>query len=156
MFNIILYSRAVLTVILLIIIVYYIINWFLQLNKKKGTMPTSLRDELPLSPEEIENTMNQEMSEIRDEYDEYLEEDADEEEYDDETLIDDASAEEPEIQEEIPTEYSQQLEPEQQPSPETPMVDAVKNTKQYDYLFVQETATPEIPKDFDANRNIGQ
>lgn len=165
MFTILLYSRLLITVLLVWIILYYIINRVRQLFMKKDESQT---DTLPLSNEEIQQTMEEEISEIEHE-DDVIEEVYEDENYDDvaepietievEAIIEVEDTDESKSDEVIVVsdEVAPEIEKHVEINTEAPIKEATETpTKQYEYMFVWDDISPEIPKDLDAVRNIGQ
>ena len=163
MFTILLYSRLLITVLLVWIILYYIINRVRQLFSKKDESQPA--DTLPLSTEEIQQTMEEEISEIEHEDDI----DDTDESYDDvaepvETIeVEEViQIDEDQISDEItePDSVVEEIQPEESVVEEETTQSAkepVENTnKQYEYLFAGDDLSPEMPKDLDAARNIWQ
>ena len=131
------------------------------------------QDTLPLSSEEIQQTMEEEISEIAHE-DDITEEDED---YNDvaepiETIeveaiieIDDSGEEEIILEQDdvieeniITSKVEDNIEPVVDvviETTNTPKEPDIAN-KQYDYLFISDDTSPEMPKDLEAGRNIGQ
>lgn len=163
MFTILLYSRLLITVLLVWIILYYIINRVRQLFSKKDESQPA--ETLPLSTEEIQQTMEEEISEIEHE-DDIVDTD---ESYDDvaepvETIeVEEViQIDEDQVSDEItePDSEVEEIQPEKsEVEAETTQSakEPVENTnKQYEYLFVNDDLSPEMPKDLDAARNIWQ
>lgn len=167
MFTILLYSRLLITVLLVWVILYYVINRARQLFIKKDISQS--KDSLPLSNEEIQQTMEDEISEL--EHDDSMM--SVDEDYDDvaepiETVeveevieIDDAVQEENEdpvvVEVAVVEPVISTDEVEEVIAPEALIKEANDaQAKQYEYMFVSDDSSPEMPKDLDAVRNIGQ
>lgn len=172
MFNILLYSRVLITIVLVWLILYYIFNRFRQLGKKKD--PTLTADNSVFSSEKIQQAMQEEMTEIP--HDEDMIQDDDMHEDMAEAFEIEEVVEIIEIQEEPQEEEVEVDEPVTEPEPEpvqeeipepTPVqipiasaewvaIDTDAPVKQYEYLFAWDETSPEVPKDLDAGRNIWQ
>lgn len=129
---------------------------------------------LPLTEEEITQTMESEMTEI-------VEADGEEEIYAEIEAIEENDLLEPVVEEpQMPILESQEDLPQDIPEEEENLIasetsqdaiaeevtekeeekasldDTAAQAKQYDYLFVSEQSAPEVPKDLDSSRNIAQ
>jgi tetratricopeptide (TPR) repeat protein len=178
MFTVLLYTRVLITILLVWVILYYIVNRFRQLFSKKDIISSD--SNLPLSTEEIEQTMNEDISELIHDDDKIEnvvshEEDLAEsiEDLSETTLplqvadieinsdLDETtnltSSENNVIGKDEDVIIESPLSESVTITEDAPKKDVVETpNKQYDYLFVTDPTSPEIPKDLDAIRNIWQ